>query len=398
MTALSRLFIATIILTAPVAVFGQAPTDEVSCVKGRWTARRGETFANLALCYGGDMKRDPAVWTKERFATHVSWTDPASGREEWLFDGFLPLDYQFWGPDGTHYTMANDFDDGMVQSAGKEQWQGFIDYWFASQESGLHALDDAIEDAAGRIGRPPYKRKILMNMPDAILHQFYADTLGNSSYWGDYKGQRLDFHDNVQRFLAEKWYIDKVSHTFKEAHFKHLELVGFYIHHEEIPTPWNGWCWAWKKTDILYPLISKYLHENGYCLGWIPYREAAGYDMVEELGIDYCWMQPNYFWRGNDYPWDETIGMIYSGGDRIEFEFDDNLLTETPDHDIYRKRYLQYIYYTVSSGLYEKSVAYYLGHDTVYKFAVSSDPQEKRLWTNFCRFLTRHPLREKIRR
>ena len=88
------------------------------------------TTTDAILCYGGSHHRTPYLWDQARLAPLVTYTDPA-GREHWLFDGFIFLEFQDTNrPDNARYA----FETGQLRdtgvSAGKAQWQELIDYYF----------------------------------------------------------------------------------------------------------------------------------------------------------------------------------------------------------------------------------------------------------------------------
>ena len=51
------------------------------------------SYTDLVLCYGGSHHRTPYRWDKERFTPFVTYVDE-EGREHWLFDGFIFLEFQ----------------------------------------------------------------------------------------------------------------------------------------------------------------------------------------------------------------------------------------------------------------------------------------------------------------
>ena len=88
------------------------------------------TTTDAVLCYGASHHRNPFLWDKGRFAPYVTYVDP-DGKEQWLFDGFIFLESQDVDrPDSGAYSyMTGVLRDAGV-SAGKEQWQELIDYYF----------------------------------------------------------------------------------------------------------------------------------------------------------------------------------------------------------------------------------------------------------------------------
>ena len=355
-------------------------------------------FTDMLLCYGGSPNRgDMNKWDADRFAASVSWTDP-KGAEHWLFDGFLAIEPRLWGRASEPVDVALACKDmgGMKMSGHKEHWQELIDFWM-QPGNGFHALDEAIARAAQRIGEPPYKRKVVMNLPDAILHEYFEVLDSRTAYWGELDGRQLDFAYPADRFAACRWYIDTMNAAFEAAGFKYIELIGYYVHSEEIPTPTRGWRWPWKQLDVYLPSVADYLHTHGQYLTWIPYREAASYDRTEELGIDYTWMQPNYYWEGDRHPWDPAMKMITDNGISMEFEFDDRLAMANRAGEEQRRRFMLYIEHAKSSGLYgTRSFTYFQNADAVRNLREAPGPEAKKVCDDLCSFVAFNPLREKV--
>lgn len=355
-------------------------------------------FTDMLLCYGGSPNRGELnVWDAERFAPSVSWTD-SKGKERWLFDGFLAIEPRLYGRSGEpeNVALANEDLGGMAMSGHKEHWQELIDYWM-TPGNGFYALEEAVANAAARLGNPPYMRKVVMNLPDAVIHEYFEDLDSRTAYWGQLDGRDLDFANPADRAAACRWFIDTMNAKFRAAGFKYIDLIGYYVHSEEIPTPTRGWRWGWKRLDQYLPMVADYLHSQGQYLTWIPYREAASYDRTEELGIDYTWMQPNYYWEGDRYPWEGSMKMITDNGISMEFEFDDRLLGSSRPTQEQRRRFSLYIENAKSSGLYGKrSFTYFQDHDTIRRLALSQAPEDAALREEFFSFVAGNPLRRKV--
>ena len=149
------------------------------------------SYTDLVLCYGGSHHRTPYRWDKERFTPFVTYVDE-EGREHWLFDGFLFLEFQDSSrPDGGKYAYMVGVLRGQGVSAGKQQWKELIDYWFDG-DNGVNALEAAVKEASQRLGTPPAKRKVVMVMPDPIIYRKYDDTSESTTYWGSLDGRRMD--------------------------------------------------------------------------------------------------------------------------------------------------------------------------------------------------------------
>ena len=232
------------------------------------------SYTDLVLCYGGSHHRTPYRWDKERFTPFVTYVDE-EGREHWLFDGFLFLEFQDSSrPDGGKYAYMVGVLRGQGISAGKQQWKELIDYWFDG-DNGVNALEAAVKEASQRLGTPPAKRKVVMVMPDPIIYQKYDDTSESTTYWGSLDGRRMDFAKGADRVAACKWYIDQVRRRFDEGNYQYVELAGFYPISEEIVTPGDGYCHELKKSEEVIPQVAEYLHSINQSFCWIPYNRAT---------------------------------------------------------------------------------------------------------------------------
>lgn len=351
------------------------------------SARDGiPSYTDLVLCYGGSTHRTPFGWDKERFAPFVTYTDEAGG-EHWLFDSFLCIEFVM---------VPYSINLGQKRtSGGREQWQELIDYWFGP-DNGVNALEEAVGEAAARLGAPAGKRKVVMVMPDPIIYEEYADTNTSTTYWGELNGRRLDFAKASDRIAAYKWYIDSVRRLFDEADYRYVELAGFYIVSEDLATPGDGWNPELKRWEEVIPEVAEYLHALNESLCWIPYNRAAGYRNWKRFGIDYAYMQPNYFWDDKgEKPLSRFFSDIKANDLAMEFEFDDALLEKTAGSEVYRRRLREYMDGAKEHGIYgRKPLAYYHGQNTLYELSVSAAAEDRKLYHEFCRFVLDNPLRK----
>ena len=353
------------------------------------------SYTDLVLCYGGSHHRTPYRWDKERFTPFVTYVDE-EGREHWLFDGFLFLEFQDSSrPDGGKYAYMVGVLRGQGISAGKQQWKELIDYWFDG-DNGVNALEAAVKEASQRLGTPPAKRKVVMVMPDPIIYEEYADTNTSTTYWGELNGRRLDFAKASDRIAAYKWYIDSVRRLFDKADYRYVELAGFYIVSEDLATPGDGWNPELKRWEEVIPEVAEYLHALNESLCWIPYNRAAGYRNWKRFGIDYAYMQPNYFWDNKgEKPLSRFFSDIKANDLAMEFEFDDALLEKTAGSEVYRRRLREYMDGAKEHGIYgRKPLAYYHGQNTLYELSVSAAAEDRKLYHEFCRFVLDNPLRK----
>ena len=345
------------------------------------------SFTDLVLCYGGSTHRKPFRWDKQRFAPLVTYTDEQN-TEHWLFDAFLCIEFR---------TLTRSYNLGqMLPSADKKQWQELIDYWFDS-DNGVNALEEAVEEASERLGAPPSKRKVVMVLPDAIIYKMYNDPESPTDYWGSLDGRRLDFASGDDRMAASKWFIDEVRRRFDAAGYRQIELAGFYVVSEDLVTPTSGgWNHELKRSEEVVPHVSAYLHALNECLCWIPYNRASGYKIWSDLGFDYAYMQPNHYWDDKgERPLARFFSDIKSADLAMEFEFEETILEGKPDCDVYKKRFRDYMSGAKANGVYgKKPLSYYHGTNGIYELWKSTDPKDRALYHEFCRFVIGNPLRK----
>ncbi len=364
----------------------------------RWEKNRKErpSYTDMVLCYGGSHHRNPFLWEKERLIPYVSYVNP-NGKEEWLFDSFLFLESQDVNrPDKGAYSFMTGVLRGTGVSAGKEQWQELIDYYFQKGNC-VDALEEAVGEASKRMGKPIGKRKVILMMPDPIIYYRYDITTESTTYWGTLDGRTLDFSKGEDRLAACKWYIDQIRHRFDQGNFRHVELAGFYLISEEIVTPGDGWCHELKRSEETVPAVAQYLHSINSSFCWIPYNRAAGYTKWKELGVDYAYMQPNYYWDNKGIrPLSRYFEDILSQDLGMEFEFEESLLEGAGHCEIYRQRFIEYMEGAVEHGIYgTRPLSYYQGNNGLYKLAHSTHPKDRELYHRFCRFVIDNPLRNK---
>lgn len=388
-----------------------------------WEKSRSDIpfFADLALIYGGGS-RNPKYWTPERLRSHVSWTDPDTGAEKWLFDAFLMLEGRTpTYPPHAFLLGLKDWDDntkGMLNCT-KDDEIDWLDYWFL-ENNGFVALDQVVGEVAARIGEPPVRRKVIVMMPDLAVHERYNITSASTTYWGEVDGRKLDFSNPADRVAAYCWYVDEVRRRFAEADFANIELGGFYIMTEELPSYrsgiggaggdtidgvlYDGWEVEAKAWDQVYPAVSDYVHLYKEAVVWIPYRVAAGYRYWQDFGIDYAYMQPNRFWDTSGVnPMSTFWGQISTYKLNMELEFDDRLMVnpvdaadsdykEGEDYTTYRKRWREYIDGMQNAGVYgSKILAYYMGSDSFNHIRQSSNAEEIAIYNEFCRLVAENP-------
>lgn len=393
-----------------------------------WESERESllSFADLDLLPGGITNKTPNTWDESRLLPHVTFRDE-SGQEQWLHEAFLFIG----GVDDARGTILC-IPDGKERSAGQDSWKDFADWWM--KEGGvIDALDMTIGNAAARIGKPSFRHKVVMTMPDPIMLEYFSDKNSSTTYWGKVYGRQLDFNDPADQVLAYKWYIDYVRELWSRTMPEHLELAGFYVLSEILVAKPGGWNYRYKRWDQILPSVSEYLHEMNYGLYWIPYYRADGYDMTAELGIDYTWLQPNKYWdypekeQKKDWSWVFNTMNRYGHGMEIEFEGSHGeagwsqwesgvartsssiLETVRTDYDAQgtpkgspnpqaaRNRQLlrDYMNEFRNAGYYGKArIATYSGTNAMYELATSPDRKDQEMYLEYCKFIVENPLRK----
>lgn len=392
-----------------------------------WEASREELlyFADLDLLPGGVTQKKPSSWDEDRLKPHVTFVDE-SGKEHWLHEAFLYI-----GGEDAVSNSSLSIATG-VKSADQAAWKRFADYWLA--DGGVtDVLDMTVGNAISRIGRPAFKHSIVMTMPDPVMLEYFSDKNSSTTYWGKVYGRQLDFSNTSDQVLAYIWFIDYVRELWSEAAPANLELAGFYILSEDLVAKPSGWNYEYKKWDQILPAVSAYLHDLNYALYWIPYYKADGFDMAEQLGIDYTWIQPNKYW---DYPekeqkksWSWVFNTMSAYGHGMEIEFEgshgesgwsqyeegvkrtSSSILETvrtsydaegtpagkPNPQAARNKQLlrDYMNEFKKAGFYGRArIATYSGTNAMYELATSPDKKDKEMYLEYCRFIVENPLRK----
>src|SRR6185437_688526 len=101
------------------------------------------SITDMVLIYQGGTQRPK--WTPDEFAPYVSAIDPRDGKEKWLYDAFLFIEFQ----DGKGCA----FEEGLkLTPADKNDWQQLLDKNF-ELGTGLPALEKVCAETESRIGK-----------------------------------------------------------------------------------------------------------------------------------------------------------------------------------------------------------------------------------------------------
>ena len=342
------------------------------------------TASDIVLLYAGGQIGNYV--DQEYVSDYVSYVD-RNGKEQWLFDGFLLL--QIWDKGNNSSEVA--FTPGMkgsdgkyLQAANQADWKKLIDYYFAEGEC-IDAIDKAIDDASKRIGKPDYKRQIIISIPDPMPYKEPIDKLGGTTYWGLVKGEVTDFSKEEDRAKACKWFIDEVLRTYKSKKYKHVELAGFYWITEQF-----------NDKSTLLPEVCQYVHAKGLPITWIPYFQAPGYTEWKDKGFDLAWYQPNYFFYNvPESQLKKACEQAVKNGMAMEMEFDERAKV-VPEWGNISLAYKLRAYMDAfrKYGPWEKcQLAYYQSSKAVRALKMSSESKDIELYQDLCDFIAKRPYR-----
>jgi hypothetical protein len=322
------------------------PSAQVALAKGR-TNR----ITDLMLIYDGGTGRE--AWTADAFKPYVCREQ--DGKFDWLFDGFLFID--FLAPSGARLCPITNH-----RNANQQDWQELTDHYFQDGTS-IAALEQLIERLEAEGHRPVRKRQVVITLPTPIAGSM-PNKIEAPSPWGKLGDRAIDFHNASDRVKAMQWYVDEVLKRWQAKQFKHLELAGFYWVFER--------AWSEHRTAD----ISQYLHAKDCALYWIP-SWPQGRTNWPAYGFDFVYQQPNYFFHRKPTPFsrlEEACHFAEGCGTSMEMEFNDSLF-DKPEFLTYFDQYLEA--YRQHHVWEKKPVAYYQGHGTFAKMAVSTNPAVK---------------------
>ena len=317
------------------------------------------SITDLALIYQGGAQRPQ--WTRQRYVPYVSYRDPRDGQEQWLFDGFLFIEFK----DG----RGHDFQPRpRVRPAQKADWLMLLEKNLASDD-GIPNLELICRDTAARIGPPQRRRQVIITLPEPIAGQ---------TNWGELDGHALDFRNTADRLAASEWYLDLVLQKWKMFAPQQLDLVGFYWGYESAP------------IDQFVKEAAQLVHTRGKQFFWIPYWHLPPVKGKQanwhSLGFDAAWQQPNHFFHPElpDTRLDEVCAFAKEHGLGLEMECDGRML----DRPQFERRFDVYLDAFKRHGVKDAaSIAYYEGGDTLFRLANSDNSQMRAHYDHIAQFI-----------
>lgn len=312
-------------------------------------------ITDMVLLYHTHSSRP--LWTREQIEPYLYRTG-GDGRPEWLFDGFLFLEYQ---AEKNGVTYCLDGSRPEMPPADKSLWNGFAQATFAGGR-GPDALEQVLAALAEKGHTPPYKRQVVFGLPDPVP---------GYKNWGILNGKRMDFSDPDHRLAAVSWYMDLVLEMWKERDYRYLNFGGFYWTKENV-TADSG-------DSAFLQEVGRLVHAKGYSFRWIPYYGAEGAADWEVHGFDMAYQQPNHFFSTETPDWflPESIKYAKTHGLKMEMEFDERVTQ--PE---YAGRFYKYIEAFEQAGVWQDMpVAHYHGNDGWGVLARGKTPELQAMYT-----------------
>ncbi len=326
---MKHLFYIIAFVLAAIVCAGNAVAQDLSDYK-----KIDNKVRDLALIYQGGAHR--IGWVQREIEPYVTHKFD-DGREEWIFDGYLFLEFTSGTNGGKQFTA------GYGQpNACKEDWEWYLGRLFQKGRA-LDALDRVIAEKKKILGDPGFKHQVALTLFVPIQGQ---------TDWGEIDGTELKFTKMTDRVKAGKWFLDELVNRFNEAGFENLELYGIYMICE---SSWD--------IEGFTQRMKRYIENYGLQFQWIPYFKALGHDRWRELGFDIAYMQPNHFFDFSvpDSRLDEAIRITKANGMAVEFECDENALSQVQNSKLSRMK--AYMDYFDKHGIwYDTPVAYYTGN------------------------------------
>ena len=292
---------------------------------------------DMVLIYSGGLNRPD--WTETELNPYISYKDPDNQKSDWLFDGFLFLDFG----DGAGRSFVAPVKEAIEKPGRKSDWEVVLNRQFASNK-GIDALNKAVGKKAVELGAPLRKRKVVIGLPEPWPGQ---------QDWGAINGNVLNFSSQSSRLEAVKWYVDQALAKWTALNPQHLELAGFYW------VPESAYI-----SQVILPTIKSYISSKGeYYFYHIPHWGAMLRDNWSKLGFDVAYQQPNVYIHSQRVV--SVADVVTYGNERglsFEVEFDQAVMSANNNADK-RGRFLEYLDVYDSKGVFKNfPLTYYQAH------------------------------------
>ncbi len=311
---------------------------------------------DMMLIFQGGTHRP--TWTQEELAPYVTYVDPETKVENWLFDGFLIIEAN----DGAGRDMvAPIYPDKFTGKLGRKvEWENQLSRQFTT-DNGIDALNKLITVKSALIGAPKRKRQVVICLPEPAPGQ--AD-------WGALDGRTLNFGSQADRLTALKWYIDQIIAKWNTLNPQNLELAGFYW------TPETAYI-----SQVMLPTVKSYIRTKSpnFKFYHIPHWGAGVRPDWKKQGFDISYQQPNVFFKKEQViKVKDAVEYAQKNGMSLEFEFDESALLKYN----YQKRDIFMEYYNdfKNAGVWENyPLTYYQDHKAWVAYLNSTDSKDQEI-------------------
>lgn len=312
-----------------------------------------QKFKNICLIYNGSTFR--RQWNVNDFIPYLVYED---GEKNYipLFDTFLLIEYRtsdgkfFWGGQDKENTVNI------------KDWEWLSNVW----ESCMKHLNEAVKKLHQK-GILKNSIGIIITIPEPNVKIQDFGSIPDD-------GIKLNFNKEIDRMLAVRWYVEKIVAHFSSSHYSYLNLLGFYWLGESIP----------QEMENTVKETAKLIHQENLLFFWIPYFTANNVWAWRDLGFDYVFYQPNYFFSGEGGI--ERLGLTAYRVEKfncgVEIELDDQVMVS----ENHRVRFLQYLQSAVYFGWDKKPMAWYQSNDTILKLYRSDNEKHKNLYRDIAHF------------
>lgn len=311
---------------------------------------------DMMLIFQGGTHRN--TWTEEELEPYVTYVDPETGVEDWLFDGFLIIESNDGA--GRRLTAPIYPEDFTGKLGRKVEWENQLSRQFTA-EYGIGALNKIITAKSAEIGAPKRKRQVVICLPEPAPGQ--AD-------WGVLDGRTLHFGSQNDRLTAIKWYIDEIITRWNALNLENLELAGFYW------TPETAYI-----SQVILPTVKSYIRtkDPNYMFYHIPHWNAGVRPGWKKQGFDISYQQPNVLFRDpRVIRVKDAVDYAQKHGMSMEFEFDESALLKYN----YRSRDIFMEYYNdfKAGGIWENyPLTYYQAGNAWVAYVNSTDSKDQEL-------------------
>ena len=333
------------------------------------------TRQDIPLIYYGYYPQNERIAKskKEDFIPYIAYVDENGKMVDTLFDCLLFLPVQGKCPSGASVGYHG---EASVLS----DWQYLEDVLFEDGYS-LKALDEAVGDMKRELSlSDDYRLGVYLTAPVPKV---------SSKPFGDINGDGIEekLLTTDDCVAAYEMYVDGVAKRLEASHLSNISVEGYFWNNESASRACND-------DEIRFATrCVDALHRRGLKCLFIPYYQAGGCELAEEIGFDCTTMQPNLSFnaalqQNPDAMMEEFTELCRTYGFGVELEIHHGVMT--PDgKEKYGKIFDQYMYSCLKNGMMTDTVHTYYqcaGPGVFYSLAYSSDPYYRGLYTRLYKF------------